>query len=103
MTARPLCLSGRLRQADAPHLQQQAMAQIENGALILQADSLEAIDFGPLQVLLCAAAEARRLGLPCQLDARATPAMDRALAAVRLPDAATHFTIADPAGFEATA
>ncbi len=103
MTAMPLCLSGRLRQSDAPVLHQQTLAQIENGALILQADSLDAIDLGPLQVLLCAAAEARHLGLPCQLEAGAAPAIDCALATARLPDAATYFTITHTAQAEVTA
>jgi hypothetical protein len=70
-----------------------AQAQLAAGALRIEAVDLEAIELGPLQVLLCAAAEARRRALPCELDMLALPAMEASLAAVRLPGAASHFTL----------
>lgn len=93
MTVTPLCLTGTLRQSDADPLRGQAIAQIAGGALRVQARNLEAIEFGPVQVLLCAAAEAKRLGLSCQMDDGAAAVVTSALAAVRLPDAAHFFSI----------
>ena len=93
MNAPPLCLTGMLRQSDASNLRDLALAQIENGAVVIRDNGLEGIEFGALQVLLCAAFDADRLGLSCHLDASAAPASDRCLAALHLPDAATFFTI----------
>lgn len=93
MTATPLVLTGHLRQSDTETLRRQAMACIEAGALVLSADGLESIEVGPLQVLLCAASQARQLGLPCQLASDGSTAVDNCLASVRLPVAAQFFTL----------
>lgn len=93
MTATPLVLTGHLRQSDAENLRRQAMAQIETGALVLSAQGLTSIEVGPLQVLLCAASEARRLALPSELHGGETTALDKCLASVRLPAAAEFFTL----------
>jgi hypothetical protein len=93
MTATTLVLTGHLRQSDTETLRRQAMACIEAGALVLAADGLESIEVGPLQVLLCAASQARQLGLPCKLESDGRPAVENCLAAVRLPAAATFFTL----------
>jgi len=85
--------SGTLRHSDAQPLLEWAQAQLAAGALRIDAMNLDAIELGPLQVLLCAAAEARGRGLPCELDPTALAAVEASLAAVRLPDAASHFTI----------
>lgn len=94
MNLPPLCLAGTLRQSDASLLRDLALAQMDSGAVVIRDDGLEAIEFGALQVLLCTASDADRLGLSCQLDAAAVPAFDRCLAAMCLPDAAAFFTIA---------
>lgn len=93
MTSPPLCLTGKITHSDAATLRDQALAQIENGSLEISASDLESIDFGAVQVLLCAAIEARSLGLPCQLDKGGALAIDPCLAAVHLPDTAAFFTI----------
>jgi len=93
MTVIPLTLTGRLRQSEAEDLRRQAMAQIDAGALFVSAEGLESIELGPLQVLICAAAEARQLGLPCQLGGAGISAINTSLGAVRLPDASRFFTL----------
>lgn len=93
MTALPLYLTGKIRQHEADALRQQILTQLDDGGLTIHADGLEEIEVGPLQVLLCGAAEAARRRLPCHLDINAVPAVDRCLSAVRLPAAANLFTL----------
>lgn len=98
----PLTFTGTLRQSDAEALRQKALAQLADGGLVIEAADLTAIEVGPLQVLLAAAVQARQKGLPCRLDERAAPAFDAALAAVRLPEVATFFTLVPAAEMTVT-
>lgn len=91
MTQTPLKLFGTLRQSDAEDLRQRVLQQIEAQGLAICADGLEAIEVGPLQVLLCAAQHARQLGLPCQIEGRGVSVIDACLASVRLPAASQFF------------
>lgn len=93
MPSSPLCLTGKIRQSDAATLRDLALAQIDSGGVAISAMDLESIEFGAVQVLLCAANTARSLGLPCQLDIGATLAMDHCLASTGLPDTTAFFTI----------
>ena len=93
MTGSTICLTGTPRQSDAQSLQGKALEQLAAGALHIEAKALDAIEFGPVQVLICAAEEARRRGIPCTLDVSAEPAINRCLAALHLPDAAWFFSI----------
>jgi len=93
MTSPPLCLTGKITQSDAATLKDLAIAQIDSGAVTITANELESIEFGAVQVLLCAAKDARRLGLPCALDSAAAPIIDGCLAAVQLPDSTSFFKI----------
>lgn len=102
MTSPPLCLRGKVMQSDATTLRELALAQIENGAIEISAEDLVSIEIGAVQVLLCAALDARRRGLPCQLDIGASLAIDQCLAALRLPSAAAFFTLVPSAEASAT-
>ena len=93
MTGIPTPLSGSLRHSDVQPLRDWAMTRILSGGLTIEATDLDEIETGPMQVLLAAAAEARRKGLPCALSEPAVPAVDRRLAALRLPPADRFFTI----------
>jgi hypothetical protein len=93
MTPPPLRLTGHLKQSDTEILRQQAMVQIATGGLFLSDEGLDSIEVGPLQVLLCAASQARQLGLPCQLETSESTAVEKALASVRLSPATRFFTL----------
>lgn len=93
MFAEPLCLTGTIQQADAEGLRHQCLGQLAGGGLAIRAEALNDITLGPMQVLLCAAVEARKRGLPCRLQADAAVVFDRCLAAVRLPESSTYFSL----------
>ena len=102
MSLPPLCLAGTLRQSDAADLQTLALAHLDTGAIAIRDGGLAAVECGVLQVLLCLSRDARRLGLPCTLDASAVPAIEHCLAALHLPAAATFFTIVPTTEMSAT-
>ncbi len=93
MTTPPLILTGNVTQSDAATLKDLALAQIDSGAVAISAKNLKSIEFGAVQVLLCAANDAKRRGLRCALDPGAARLIDDCLAAVHLPDSTTFFTI----------
>jgi hypothetical protein len=93
MTPSSLCLTGTVRHSDTDTLRNQSLACLEQGGLCLLDDGLTEIESGPLQVLLCAAAEARNRALPCELDASATQVFNSALGKLHLADAQNFFTI----------
>lgn len=64
MGPRDLCLDGDHRQADAASLRLRTIEALDQGGLVLRANQPGAIDHGALQVLVSAACEARRRGLP---------------------------------------
>lgn len=93
MTGRLPPLTGTIRQSDALALKERMSAKLAAGNVVIEAEALEGVELGPLQVLLSAALEARRQGLSCTLSDAALPAVERSLAAVRLPPADRFFTM----------
>lgn len=93
MTMQSLGLSGQLRQADAAALAEQLRGLLDaaddSGAVDLGLSDVTALEFGPLQVLVCAAAEARKRGLNFRVTAPADGPIRTALTVHALHDALT--------------
>ena len=91
MSARDLCLDGSHRQSDAAALRQKAIEALDEGGLVLRATEPGPVDFGALQVLLSAACEARRRGLPMGVDARLADHLAPDMAKLGLPEPGSLF------------
>lgn len=86
MGPRDLCLDGDHRQADAASLRLRTIEALDQGGLVLRANQPGAIDHGALQVLVSAACEARRRGLPVGIEPALAEHLAPVMAKLGLPE-----------------
>lgn len=91
MSPRDLCLDGNHRQSDAAALRLQAIEALDQGGLVLRASQPGQIDHGALQVLVSAAGEAQRRGLPLGIEPALADHLAPAMAKLGLPEPGTLF------------